>query len=201
MFYYIEGTVALLEPNLAVLDCGGVGYALNASRNTVSHLQPGKKAKLYTYLLVKEEIFELYGFYSPAEKRCFEMLISVSGVGPKAALSVLSTNTPEGVAMAILSDNEKALTAAQGVGKRIAQRVILELKDKLRKESQTLEMPALTAGDVAAVGVSSKRTDAASALAVLGYSPSEITAALKGLDTEQMALEDIIRTALKQMVR
>ena len=201
MFYYIEGTVALLEPNLAVLDCGGVGYALNASRNTVSHLQPGKKAKLYTYLLVKEEIFELYGFYSLAEKRCFEMLISVSGVGPKAALSVLSTNTPEGVAMAILSDNEKALTAAQGVGKRIAQRVILELKDKLRKESQTLEMPALTAGDVAAVGVSSKRTDAASALAVLGYSPSEITAALKGLDTEQMALEDIIRTALKQMVR
>ena len=201
MFYYIEGTVALLEPNLAVLDCGGVGYALNASRNTVGHLQPGKKAKLYTYLLVKEEIFELYGFYSLAEKRCFEMLISVSGVGPKAALSVLSTNTPEGVAMAILSDNEKALTAAQGVGKRIAQRVILELKDKLRKESQTLEMPALTAGDVAAVGVSSKRTDAASALAVLGYSPSEITAALKGLDTEQMALEDIIRTALKQMVR
>lgn len=201
MFYYIEGTVALLEPNLAVLDCGGVGYALNASRNTVGHLQPGKKAKLYTYLLVKEEIFELYGFYSLAEKRCFEMLISVSGVGPKAALSVLSTNTPEGVAMAILSDNEKALTAAQGVGKRIAQRVILELKDKLRKESQTLEMPALTAGDVAAVGMSSKRTDAASALAVLGYSPSEITAALKGLDTEQMALEDIIRTALKQMVR
>ena len=201
MFYYIEGTVALLEPNLAVLDCGGVGYALNASRNTVGHLQPGKKAKLYTYLLVKEEIFELYGFYSLAEKRCFEMLISVSGVGPKAALSVLSTNTPEGVAMAILSDNEKALTAAQGVGKRIAQRVILELKDKLRKESQTLEMPALAAGDVAAVGVSSKRTDAASALAVLGYSPSEITAALKGLDTEQMALEDIIRTALKQMVR
>ena len=201
MFYYIEGTVALLEPNLAVLDCGGVGYAVNASRNTVGHLQPGKKAKLYTYLLVKEEIFELYGFYSLAEKRCFEMLISVSGVGPKAALSVLSTNTPEGVAMAILSDNEKALTAAQGVGKRIAQRVILELKDKLRKESQTLEMPALTAGDVAAVGMSSKRTDAASALAVLGYSPSEITAALKGLDTEQMALEDIIRTALKQMVR
>ncbi len=197
MFYYIEGTVALLEPNFAVLDCGGVGYALNASRNTVSHLQTGKKAKLYTYLLVKEEIFELYGFSSIAEKRCFEMLLSVSGVGPKAALSVLSTNTPEGVAMAILSDNEKALTAAQGVGKRIAQRVILELKDKLRKESQALEMPALTA----AAGMSAKRTDAASALAVLGYSPSEISAALKGVDTEHMALEDIIRAALKQMVR
>ena len=201
MFYYIDGTVSMLEPNLAVIDCGGVGYALNASHNTVGHLQPGKRARLYTYLQVKEEIFELYGFYSLAEKRCFEMLISVSGVGPKAALSVLSSNTPEGVAMAILSGNEKALTAAQGVGKRIAQRVILELKDKLQKEAQTLEMPALASEGTTAVVGQSKMTDAASALAVLGYGPSEIAAALKGLDAEHMALEDMIRAALKNMMK
>ncbi len=201
MFYYIDGTVAVLEPNLAVIDCGGVGYALNASRNTISHLQMGKQAKLYTYLQVKEEIFELYGFYSLAEKHCFEMLISVSGVGPKAALSVLSSNTPEGVAMAILSDNEKALTAAQGIGKRIAQRVILELKDKMQKQSQTLEMPAFAAVAAAADGAQSKMTDAVSALTVLGYGGSEITQALQGVDVANMALEDIIRAALKNMMK
>lgn len=201
MFYYIDGTVTVLEPNLAVVDCGGVGYALNASRNTVSHLQLNKRAKLYTYLQVKEEIFELYGFYSLAEKRCFEMLISVSGVGPKAALSVLSSNTPEGVTMAILSGNEKALTAAQGIGKRIAQRVILELKDQMQKQSQALEMPAFVGTDVPVEGVKSKMADAASALAVLGYGGNEIAAALKGLDGTDMALEDIIRAALKNMVK
>lgn len=201
MFYYIDGTVTVLEPNLAVVDCGGVGYALNASRNTVSHLQLNKRAKLYTYLQVKEEIFELYGFYSLAEKRCFEMLISVSGVGPKAALSVLSSNTPEGVTMAILSGNEKALTAAQGIGKRIAQRVILELKDQMQKQSQALEMPAFVGTGVPVEGVKSKMADAASALAVLGYGGTEIAAALKGLDGTDMALEDIIRAALKNMVK
>lgn len=201
MFYYIDGTVTVLEPNLAVVDCGGVGYALNASRNTVSHLQLNKRAKLYTYLQVKEEIFELYGFYSLAEKRCFEMLISVSGVGPKAALSVLSSNTPEGVTMAILSGNEKALTAAQGIGKRIAQRVILELKDQMQKQSQALEMPAFAGTGVPVEGIKSKMADAASALAVLGYGGNEIAAALKGLDGTDMTLEDIIRAALKNMVK
>ncbi len=201
MFYYINGTVAVLEPNLAVIDCGGVGYALNASRNTVGHLQLGQRAKLYTYLQVKEEIFELYGFYSMAEKHCFEMLISVSGVGPKAALSVLSSNTPEGVAMAILSGDEKALTAAQGIGKRIAQRVILELKDKMQKQSQTLEMPALLAFGAASGGAQGKMSEAAAALSVLGYSSSEIAAALKGVAVDDMALEDIIRAALKNMMK
>lgn len=202
MFYYIEGAVAVLEPNLAVIDCGGVGYALNTSRHTVSALSLGKRAKLYTYLQVKEEVFELYGFHSLAEKHCFEMLISVSGVGPKAALSVLSANTPEGVAMAILSGNEKALTAAQGIGKRIAQRVILELKDKMQKQSQELEMPAFAASAAPGMdGTQSKMTDAAAALAVLGYGSGEIAAALKGVDVSAMALEDIIRAALKNMMK
>lgn len=199
MFYYIDGVVSALEPNLAVIDCGGVGYALNASANTIGALQIGKRGKLYTYLQVKEEIFELYGFYSLAEKHCFEMLISVSGVGPKAALSVLSSNTPEGVAMAILSGNEKALTAAPGIGKRIAQRVILELKDKMQKQSGGLEMPAVTAAGAPA-GASSKMTDAISALTVLGYGTNEIAAALRGVDMTDSPLEDVIRAALKNMM-
>lgn len=199
MFYYIDGIVSVLEPNLAVIDCGGVGYALSASANTIGALQLGKRGKLYTYLQVKEEIFELYGFYSLAEKHCFEMLISVSGVGPKAALSVLSSNTPEGVAMAILSGNEKALTAAPGIGKRIAQRVILELKDKMQKQSGGLEMPAVAPAGAPA-GASSKMTDAISALTVLGYGTNEIAAALRGVDMTDSPLEDVIRAALKNMM-
>lgn len=201
MFYYLDGTISVLEPNLAVVDCGGVGYALNTSHNTVGHLQVGKKARLYTYLQVKEDVFELYGFYSLAEKHCFEMLISVSGVGPKAALSILSSNTPEGVTMAIISGNDKALTMAPGIGKRIAQRVILELKDKMQKESQSLEMPAYLANTGSPEAAQSKLSDAASALAVLGYGPSDIAAALKGIDVNGLALEDIIRAALKNMVK
>ena len=199
MFYYIDGTVSMLEPNLAVIDCGGVGYALNASHNTVGHLQPGKRARLYTYLQVKEEIFELYGFYSLAEKRCFEMLISVSGVGPKAALAILSVGTPEHLTMAVITGDEKALTAAPGVGKKLAQRILLELKDKIAKETQEIGLPASAGG--AALGSGSKAAEAAAALAVLGYTQQDISAALKGVDVETLPLEEIVRQSLKKMVK
>ena len=201
MFYHIDGTVSTLEPYLAVIDCGGVGYALNTSLNSLAQLRTGQRAKLYTYLQVREEVFELYGFYTLAEKRCFEMLISVSGVGPKAALAILSSNTPEGVTMAIISGNEKALTVAQGIGKKIAQRIILELKDKMQKESEKLEMPAFAAMDVGGDTAKSRLADASAALAVLGYGTSEIAAALKSVDMTGLALEDIIRAALKNMVK
>lgn len=201
MFYHIDGTVSTLEPYLAVIDCGGVGYALNTSLNSLAQLRVGQRAKLYTYLQVREEVFELYGFYTLAEKHCFEMLISVSGVGPKAALAILSSNTPEGVTMAIISGNEKALTVAQGIGKKIAQRIILELKDKMQKESEKLEMPAFAAMDAGGDTAKSKLSDASAALAVLGYGTSEIAAALKGVDMTGLALEDIIRAALKNMVK
>lgn len=201
MFYHIDGTVSVLEPYLAVIDCGGVGYALNTSLNSLAQLRVGQRAKLYTYLQVREEVFDLYGFYTQAEKHCFEMLISVSGVGPKAALSILSANTPEGVTMAIISGNEKALTVAQGIGKKIAQRIILELKDKMQKESAALEMPAASGFAVAEESAKSRMTDAAAALAVLGYSSSEIAAAMKGVDVSGQSLEDIIRSALKNMVK
>ena len=138
MFYYLEGTVTIIDVNLAVLDIGGVGYACNASMNTLSHLEIGKKARLYTYCNVKEDAFDIYGFYDKAEKRAFEMLISVSGVGPRAAMSILSSATPEALALSIINDNAKALTAAPGIGKKIAQRIVLELKDKMSKETAAL---------------------------------------------------------------
>ena len=136
MFYYVSGTVAHVEPYLAVIDCGGVGYACKTTSTTISQLQVGKANKLYTYLHVGEGIFDLYGFATQGELGSFKQLIGVSGVGPKAALAILSVCTPQGLAMAVITGDEKALIAAPGIGKKIAQRIILELKDKLTKEQQ-----------------------------------------------------------------
>lgn len=200
MFYYLNGTVAELGPYLAVIDCGGVGYACATTNHTISQLKKGERAKIYTYLHVAENAFGLYGFSTQAELNSFKMLIGVSGVGPKVALAILSANTPEVLATAIITDNEKALTSTPGVGKKIAQRIILELKDKLGKESLS------TGGDFGSLGAagggfSSKVGEAAAALAVLGYSAQEVTAALKGVDAEGLPLEEIIRQSLKKMVK
>ena len=124
MFYYLDGTVAEILPGLAVIDCGGVGYACMTTNNTLSQLKKGEKKKLYTYLNVGESIFDLYGFATQNELNSFKLLLGVSGVGPKAALAILSANTPEGLAMAIVTEDAKSLTAAQGIGKKIAQRII-----------------------------------------------------------------------------
>ena len=200
MFYYLSGTVGHLAPNLAVIDCGGVGYACRTTSYTLSALQVGQKAKLYTHLNVREDAMELYGFATENERSCFQMLIGVSGVGPKAALSILSASTPEALATSIITGNEKALMVAQGIGKKIAQRVILELKDKLAKG----QLPAAEesyGGTGVTVIPQDKTSEASAALAVLGYSPAEITAALKGLDLEKLTLEEIIRQALRKMVK
>ena len=125
MFYYLDGTVAEILPGLAVIDCGGVGYACMATNNTLSQLKRGERKKLFTYLNVGESMFDLYGFASQNELNSFKLLLGVSGVGPKAALAILSANTPEALAMSIVTGDEKALTAAQGIGKKIAQRIIL----------------------------------------------------------------------------
>ena len=199
MFYYVNGTVAETGPNLAVIDCGGVGYACATTNYTLSQLKKGERAKLYTYLYVREDIFELYGFSSQAELNSFRMLIGVSGVGPKAALAVLSSTSPQNLALSIVTGDEKALTAAPGIGKKIAQRIILELKDKLIKEQGGFE-----AGSGAAAAMpaqNNKAGEAAAALAVLGYGSQEIGLALKGIDMDALPLEEIIRQALKKMVR
>ena len=198
MFYYVSGTVAEIGPNLAVIDCGGVGYACATTNYTISRLKKGERAKLFTYLHVREEIFELFGFSSQQELSSFKMLIGVSGVGPKAALAILSSTTPNNLALSIVMGDEKALTAAPGIGKKIAQRIILELKDKLAKEQTSFSSDGPV--PVIAAGGANKAGEASAALAVLGYGTPEIAAALKGVDMEQ-PLEEIIRQALKKMVR
>ena len=195
MFYYLEGTVTIIEPNIAVIDCGGAGYAVHTTANTLSYLETGKKARLYTYCSIKEDAFDIYGFKEMAEKRCFEMLVSVSGVGPKAAQSILSSNTPEGLAMAIVTENEKALSAAPGIGKRIAQRIILELKDKIAKETTTLKAEGFVPQSTASAG--GKLNEVTAALTVLGFGPAEITAALRSVDMDSLSVEEIIKAVLK----
>lgn len=200
MLYYVNGTVAHIGPHLAVIDCGGVGYACRTTNYTIAHLQRGQAAKLYTYLNVREDAVDLYGFFSENELNCFQMLTSVSGVGPKAALSILSSTTPEGLAMGIITEDEKSLTAAPGIGKKIAQRIILELKDKLAKGQ--LETAGESYGGTGITVIpENKASEAAAALAVLGYSQSEIGQALKGIDLDSLKLEDVIRQALKKMVK
>lgn len=199
MFYYVNGTVAEIEAGLAVIDCSGVGYACATTNYTLSQLKKGERAKLYTYLNVREDAMEIFGFASQSELRSFKMLIGVSGVGPKAALSILSSTTPQQLSMAVVMGDEKALTAAPGIGKKIAQRIILELKDKLIKEQGGFE--AGSGAAAATPAQNNKAGEAAAALAVLGYGSQEIAAALKGIDIDALPLEEIIRQSLKKMVK
>ena len=201
MFYYVSGTVAHVEPYLAVIDCGGVGYACRTPSYTLSQIKKGDKAKLFTYLSVREDAMDLYGFATAEEQKLFQQLISVSGVGPKAALAILSTANPASLAVSIITGDEKALTAAAGVGKKIAQRVILELKDKLAKGQSISAAGESVAGPAVTIIPQNKLSEASAALAVLGYSQGEINVALKGIDIESQPLEQIIRLALKNMVK
>ena len=200
MFYYVNGTVTHMAPYLAVIDCGGLGYACRTTNNTLARLKKGESAKLYTYLHVREDAMELYGFFTENELTCFRLLIGVSGVGPKAALSILSSSTPETLAMSIITGDEKALTVAPGIGKKIAQRIILELKDKLAK-GQLSPGGESYGGTGVTVIPENKSSEAAAALAVLGYSQSEIGIALKGIDLDALSLEDVIKQALRKMVK
>ena len=198
MFHYINGIVAEKLPNLAIIDCGGVGFEINTSAYTISQLKSGEKGKLYTHLYIREDCMDIYGFASKSEKRCFEMLIGVSGVGPKAAIAILSTGSPENLVMNIISGNEKALTAAPGVGKKIAQRIILELKDKMGGAGMEIDFsggPAISAPVQQGGNVALARA----ALQELGYSPAEIQNALKGADPNATT-EELVRHALRAMV-
>ena len=188
MFYYLDGTVAEILPYLAVVDCGGVGYACKTTNTTLAALKKGQRGKLYTYLNVGEGVFELYGFATQAELNSFKLLIGVSGVGPKAALAILSVATPDTLAMAVITGDEKTLTAAPGIGKKIAQRIILELKDKMAKESAT-------------GGLDFSGPKGAAIPAALTNKATEAAAALKGVDVENLPLEEIIRQSLKKMVK
>ena len=197
MLYYVSGTVAVLEPGLAVIDCGGVGYGCRVTAYTTSQLKLNQKAKLFITESIREDAFDLYGFSSKEEQRCFELLTSVNGVGPKAAMSILSSGGPQNFTMAVMTGDEKLLTAAQGIGKKIAQRIILELKDKLGGSGMELDFSAGPASVPVSSG--SNAALAQAALQELGYSPAEIGAALKGVDPNA-STEEMVRYALRAMV-
>lgn len=201
MFYYVEGTVALLKQGLAVIDCGGVGYACHASQNTIGKLKIGARERLLTYLNVREDIFELYGFIDEEEQSCFEMMIGVSGVGPKAALSILSVAPPDRLALSIITGDEKMLMQAPGIGKKIAQRIVLELRDKMSKEQLETASSVSPVAMAAASGGVNHTQEAVAALMVLGYSQAEALQAMEGMDAAQMEAEEIIRQCLKKLVK
>ena len=195
MFYYLNGTITLLDANLAVVDCGGVGYACHTTNYTLARLQLGKPAKLFTYFSIKENAVDLFGFSTREELNCFERLLSVTGVGPKAALAILSVVSPEQLTLAVMTQDDKTITMAQGVGKKLAQRIILELKDKLGASQLELNTAELAGSGVPVRG--SKAAEATAALVGLGYSQAEAAAALKGIDIETLSIEDVIRRALR----
>jgi len=194
MIYSVRGKLIHTENSAAVVECGGVGYLCQTTMNTLKTLKLNSEVTLYTYLNVREDAVDLFGFATQSELATFKTLISVSGVGPKAGLSVLSELTAEQVAMAIATDDIKTITRAQGIGKKIAQRIILELKDKLAKSEQTqsgnVQMPQTAGGNVA---------KAIEAL-VLGYTPADVSPVLANFDAG-LPVEQLIAMTLKQMGR
>ena len=201
MFYYLSGTVTHIEPYLAVIDCGGVGYACRTTSYTLSALKKGDKGKLFTHLNVREDAMELYGFATQEELNLFQQLISVSGVGPKAALSILSASTPANLALSIITGDEKALTCAQGIGKKIAQRIVLELRDKMSKEQLETASAASPVAAAAVSGGVNHTQEAVAALMVLGYTQAEALHAMEGLDAAGMEADEIIPQCLKKLVK
>ena len=197
MIYYVSGPVTILEPGLAVIDCGGVGYGCRVTAYTAAQLKLNQNARLYITESIREDAHDLYGFISKEEQRCYELLVSVNGVGPKAAMAILSSGGPQNFTLAVMTGNDKMLTAAQGVGKKIAQRIILELKDKLGGSGTELDF---SAGPAAAPVQSGNNAALAhAALQELGYSAAEVNAALKGVDPKATT-EEMVRYALRQMV-
>ena len=197
MIYYVSGPVAVLEPGLAVIDCGGVGYGCRVTAYTSAQLKLNQPARLFVTESIREDAHDLYGFISKEEQRCYELLTSVNGVGPKAAMAILSSGGPQNFTLAVMTGNDKMLTAAQGVGKKIAQRIILELKDKIGGASAELDF---SAGPAAAPVQSGNAAALAhAALQELGYSSAEINAALKGVDPKATT-EEMVRYALRAMV-
>ena len=197
MLYYVSGPVAVLEPGLAVIDCGGVGYGCRVTAYTAAQLKLNQAAKLFITESIREDAFDLYGFISREEQRCYEMLTTVTGVGPKAAMAILSAG-PQNFTLAVMTGDEKLLTAAQGVGKKLAQRIILELKDKIGGASTEIDF---STGPVVSAPAAQNNNVAMAhaALQELGYSAAEVAAALKGVDPKA-STEEMIRYALRQMV-
>lgn len=209
MIYYVNGKLALLDPTFAVIEAGGVGYRFTITQTTYAAMPPHRSVDtpptvtLYSYMAVREDGIELFGFATEEELAAFKLLITVSGVGPKAAIAILSLLTPAKLSLAICSEDKRTISQASGVGPKTAARIILELKDKMQK-SVSFDDPSVNEipSEVSAPGSSSsKLSDAQDALTVLGYSRAEATNALKGIDTESLKVDDIIRLALKKLMK
>ena len=202
MFYYLKGTVAEIGQSSLVLDVNGIGFFINTSLKTLSSVRTSAPARLYISESIGESNFDLYGFADLQEKRFFELLISVSGVGPKAAISLLSSLNTDTLVMAIINDDAKALTTAPGIGKKIAQRIILELRDKLGAEVPSMAAAVSSSGEgnTANLSAGTAVSDAIAALSVLGYSTAEITPIIKNGDWTGMEADQIIRLVLKNMI-
>lgn len=195
MIYSLEGKLTHWEQGLAVIECGGVGYACRTSMNTISKIRDHDKVKLYTYLHITDNSLDLFGFSDNTELASFRQLISVSGVGPKAALSILSDITPSKLALCITTGDSKTLTKAPGIGNKIAQRIVLELKDKVAKEQK------YSANELTAAAVPADRSnvsEAMIALQTLGFNPVQCSAALSGADPD-LSVEDMIKYGLKNL--
>lgn len=205
MFYYIKGPLAYKDTSTAVVEAGGVGYKMTVSQTTVNSLPAiGGTVKLYTHMSVREDGVELFGFYSTDEMAAFKLLINVSGVGPKVAVSILSFLSPDKFILAVSSEDAKLLSKANGVGAKTAARIILELKDKIP------QLGSVSMGDVSSAGAaatvsggssSSELSDAIEALSAIGYTRAEITTALRGVDTSKMTLEEIFKAATKKLMK
>lgn len=209
MFYYIEGKLAHLDYGFAVIDANGVGYKLTITQTTYEAMPPHLSVaeapivRLYSYMAVREDGIELFGFATESELEAFKLLITVSGVGPKAAIAILSVFSPDKLFITIMNEDTKAIAKANGIGAKTAARIILELKDKVSKSyTESISVPQnVPSGRTAAPAGSSKLSDAQSALLVLGYTKSEIVAALRGVDISNKETDDIIRLALKNLSR
>ena len=201
MFYHIKGELCFLDAAFAVVDCGGVGYKLTVSAVTAASLagEEGKTVKLFTHLAVREDGVELFGFFDYTELEAFRHLTSVSGIGPKAAMAILSILTPTDLAIAVSTEDVRAIAKANGVGNKTAARVVLELKDKLAAELPLAAVKAVATPTAKSALTTQAMKDAHSALSMLGYKAAEINEVLKALDASGMTTEQIITAALRRM--
>jgi len=198
MIYSLRGKVIVMEPNLAVIECAGVGYACRTTAYTLSQLAIGEETMLLTYMNVREDSVELFGFSENAELNCFKMLLSVNGVGPKAALSILSDLSPQGFALCVAGGDSKVLTRSQGIGKKIADRIILELKDKIAKQNENIPAESYAQLSQTNTVMGNNMSEAVSALVVLGFSNQQAQKALSGLSPD-MPVGDLVKEGLKRL--
>lgn len=196
MIYSVNGEVTHLEQNIIVVECGGIGFECRSTASAVSRASIGEKIKLYTYMNVREDAMELYGFVDESELNCFKMLICVSGVGCKVAVDILSSLSPQEFALAVVNEDAKTITRVKGIGNKMAQRIILELKDRLKKNNsfETSDIPRINLGSAAGNAFS----EALTALMVLGFTNAQAQKALDGLSAE-LTVQELVKEGLKRL--